>query len=485
VWGKESGSVDPHTPYPTSMQLTGKAHAGSMCSECAQSISDGALKHVPPNCLTATTPPRATLHQHNRGWARLVGAPRRGAAVVAAAASALKGAPSPIPRGDAAAPTLGYYQYLSVGGRPPAMDTGRLSVPSEGHTEGCGRPKRARRTAEDSPAPPAPKELHEPSTERPTTAERYAAELVIKEMRKAEVTPKILAPNAGADVAVVACALAMYFKQDLGCDRQAKMQFGVALSTDVRARWVSGKLARLVEAAPDALAGAEAIFSTTHQPADAAPDPTPPPTAAPDAAPATAAVPAVAAAPAANAADHKKRTTDIDYGKDTDVWVEVMREAADEFKRLKHLTLWSKQQRERWFTLPNPNVSTGDLCPQPSMTVINRNYVAAQHLPHAVGVIDALVRQRDDALRSLARMTDGFEAASSLLDIERANGCVAVACARMEWLLEEERCEQEATDRLIAEAEQLLPSPAQLERAERMKLAMIGLPSREGPPEDV
>ena len=255
MWGKESGSVDPHTPYPTSMQLTGKAHAGSMCSECAQSISDGALKHVPPNCLTATTPPRATLHQHNRGWARLVGAPRRGAAVVAAAASALKGAPSPIPRGDAAAPTLGYYQYLSVGGRPPAMDTGRLSVPSEGHTEGCGRPKRARRTAEDSPAPPAPKELHEPSTERPTTAERYAAELVIKEMRKAEVTPKILAPNAGADVAVVACALAMYFKQDLGCDRQAKMQFGVALSTDVRARWVSGKLARLVEAAPDALAG--------------------------------------------------------------------------------------------------------------------------------------------------------------------------------------------------------------------------------------
>ena len=219
--------------------------------------------------------------------------------------------------------------------------------------------------------------------------------------------------------------------------------------------------------------------STSLRPAEAGPAPATAPNAAPDVAPDTA--PAPAAAETESLAEFgKKKSNEKNYGEDTDVWVEVMRQAADEFKRLKHLTLWSKQQRERWFTLPNPNVSTGELWPQPNMTVINRNYVAAQHLPHAVGVMDALVRQRDDALRSLDRMTRGFRAQSLLREEERAESRVAVARARMEVLLEEERREEEETDRLVAEAEQLLPSPAQLERAERMKLAMLGLPAREG-----
>jgi len=38
----------------------------------------------------------------------------------------------------------------------------------------------------------------------------------------------------------------------------------------------------------------------------------------------------------------------------------------------------------------------------------------------------------------------------------------------MEALLAEDRHEEEEKDRLIAEAELMLPSPAQLERAERM-----------------
>ena len=138
---------------------------------------------------------------------------------------------------------------------------------------------------------------------------------------------------------------------------------------------MTGKLARLVEAAPNALAGAAALFDTPSQPAEAGPASAPAPTAVPDAAVATAAMPA-AAAPAAET--QKKRSNGIDYEEDgVDNWVEVMRQAADEFTRLKHLTLWSKQQRERWFTLPNPNVSTGKLCPQPNMSVINRDYIAA------------------------------------------------------------------------------------------------------------
>ena len=51
--------------------------------------------------------------------------------------------------------------------------------------------------------------------------------------------------------------------------------------------------------------------------------------------------------------------------------------------------------------------------------------------------------------------------------------------AQLDALRAAEKEEDEETGRLIAEAEQLLPSPAQLERAERTKLAMLGLPARE------
>ena len=70
--------------------------------------------------------------------------------------------------------------------------------------------------------------------------------------------------------------------------------------------------------------------------------------------------------------------------------------------RLSHLKHWSRAQRERWFTLPNPNVSSGLLCPQPNMTVINRDIVTAHLLPRAARVIRRLVREREaaDVLRA-------------------------------------------------------------------------------------
>jgi len=78
-------------------------------------------------------------------------------------------------------------------------------------------------------------------------AETQAALLVIDRLKEADVTPPILKKNAPADPAVVACALALHFGQQFDHTLQAKEIFGVAPSTDVRGRWVQGKLAKLLE----------------------------------------------------------------------------------------------------------------------------------------------------------------------------------------------------------------------------------------------
>ena len=48
------------------------------------------------------------------------------------------------------------------------------------------------------------------------------------------------------DPAVVACALMMHFDHERCSDIEAKSKFGVAATTDVRPRWVRGKLAQLL-----------------------------------------------------------------------------------------------------------------------------------------------------------------------------------------------------------------------------------------------
>ena len=81
----------------------------------------------------------------------------------------------------------------------------------------------------------------------PHARERDAAQVVIERMRRADVTPPILANNAPADAAVVACSLALHFGHDFGSDRVAKHEtFGVANTTDVRTRWIDGKIASLL-----------------------------------------------------------------------------------------------------------------------------------------------------------------------------------------------------------------------------------------------
>ena len=87
-------------------------------------------------------------------------------------------------------------------------------------------------------------------------------------MRMTEVSPPILAANAPADPAVVTCALALNFGHGFDSDRDAKVQFGVAATTDVRSQWLSGKVGQLLAAAPRALDAIASVFSAGPDPAD-------------------------------------------------------------------------------------------------------------------------------------------------------------------------------------------------------------------------
>ena len=298
-----------------------------------------------------------------------------------------------------------------------------LLVPLARETDELAPRKRARRHALPLVAGAAERPSHRwrcrnaqgldvPPTGRPTASiEHDAAQHVIARMRAADVTPRILTGNASADANVVACALAMHFHQQLGTDQDAKDAFGVARSTDVRSRWVKGKLARLLEAEPDALAAAATVFSSAAQPSA-----TTPATAAaakPASAPVAAPTPAddvedgeecsgqIGEEAGEKAAEAPAAAPSLDYEQSLDVYIELLREAAAKYRRISHLVLWSRAQRERWLTLPNPHVTSGDLCPQPNMRVIERDALAAKHLPHALGVIDVLMRQRDTAYAEL------------------------------------------------------------------------------------
>ena len=136
--------------------------------------------------------------------------------------------------------------------RPTGQDA-CLSVLAEPVTEEGGRPKRSRRVAFAAPSPEQPQEQSEAATGRPTSAERAAAEAVVVSMREVVVEPPILTKNAPADPSVVACALALHFGEIFSSDRVAKEQFGIAGSTDIRGRWIKGKLAKLLECNPAAV----------------------------------------------------------------------------------------------------------------------------------------------------------------------------------------------------------------------------------------
>ena len=143
-------------------------------------------------------------------------------------------------------------------------ETGLLLAP-EPHTGGSGRRKRARRDGVTFADPPEEEDQPQTMASRPTDAERAAAAAIITALRQADVAPPLLKPNAAADPAVVACALALYFRQQFSSDRAAKEAFGLGRSTDVRGRWVEEKLRRLKRIAPAALDEVAAVFAVPQE----------------------------------------------------------------------------------------------------------------------------------------------------------------------------------------------------------------------------
>ena len=136
----------------------------------------------------------------------------------------------------------------------------RRQVPLDESEMGESRPKRARRAEEQQPDEQRADDAGSSSSARPTAAEAAAANKIITALRHVKVVPPLLAPKAGAETAVVACALALHFGEDFESDRDAKQSFGLHPSSDVRGRWVNGKLRELLKHDPVALREVAATF---------------------------------------------------------------------------------------------------------------------------------------------------------------------------------------------------------------------------------
>lgn len=141
------------------------------------------------------------------------------------------------------------------------MSPTRRQVPGGESEVSESRPKRVRCVQE----PPTNEQQRggagSSSRDRPTAAEAAAADKIITALRQVNVVPPLLAPQAGAETAVVACALALHFGEAFDSDRDAKQSFGLHPSSDVRGRWVNGKLCELLKYDPEALREAAATFS--------------------------------------------------------------------------------------------------------------------------------------------------------------------------------------------------------------------------------
>jgi hypothetical protein len=88
---------------------------------------------------------------------------------------------------------------------------------------------------------------------RPTPTEELAAREIIARMRMRQVSPPLIAVTSMPDIAVVACAIALFSGEYFKSDKQAKAAFGVGPSTNVRGLWIEDKLAKLLELQPGVL----------------------------------------------------------------------------------------------------------------------------------------------------------------------------------------------------------------------------------------
>ena len=109
--------------------------------------------------------------------------------------------------------------------------------------------------------------------ERPSQAERAAANAIIVALQKVETNPPLLRKGASVEVETVACALAIHFGQNFRSDVKAKKAFEVGPTTNVRGLWVDGKLTKLAELNPAALETVRTVFQPSAEPAQPSPPP--------------------------------------------------------------------------------------------------------------------------------------------------------------------------------------------------------------------
>ena len=122
--------------------------------------------------------------------------------------------------------------------------------------------------------------------QRPTSVERAAALKLIESMQSSSMCEKLL-PNKGrkADPSLLALALALHFKQELGSGRAAAELFGLPKTNDARV-WLQERLPQFFQLDSEAEQAAAAVFAlrskeTVEEPPLEQPPPAPSATPAP------------------------------------------------------------------------------------------------------------------------------------------------------------------------------------------------------------
>ena len=273
----------------------------------------------------------------------------------------------------------------------------------------------------------------------PHARERDAAQVVIERMRRADVTPPILANNAPADAAVVACSLALHFGHDFGSDRVAKHEtFGVANTTDVRTRWIDGKIASLLAIQPGALndvAPAFGVVSTDSAPAASRQSER-------LASRSNASAPAVASPAAADTvaqeADQEDQEgsregaggeqrsggpetpeeRDLRRARDTLGHIETVRQEVAKYQRRAHLQYYHPRCER---------LADGTPAYPPSQAAVNRDRTAAACLPLAGALIEELLLRLEEKNAAI-RMA---EADAEIADVRHEGAMIALTAEVM------------------------------------------------------
>ena len=127
--------------------------------------------------------------------------------------------------------------------------------------------KRARHSPKSPPTTLASRVDNSPTSARPTMAERAAAAEIITVIRESPIKNEFIGERArNLKEEVVALGLALYFGETFASEAQAKRDFNVGSSTEVKRDWALGKLPLLFKHHPRAKAAAANVFSSGAAP---------------------------------------------------------------------------------------------------------------------------------------------------------------------------------------------------------------------------